>query len=216
MESTYRIKMRNLIILFICCFGYHSQAQNFDEFFNQKKTQKEYLIKQIALLKFYGNFLKEGYGIVDSGLNTIKNFNKTEYNLHSSYFTSLESINPTIAKSPIVDEIIRYKTGTISLLTNLKTPFQMGSYQAKFIEEVKSKVISETQKEFNFFKLVLTPGKLILTDEERLIQIQKIHNSIKEKYEFAQSFVDNVRLVINQKQQEQLQFQASKKIFNLK
>lgn len=208
--------MKNLIIVFICCFGYQSQAQTFKEFFRQKETQKEYLMKQIIALKFYGDFLKEGYGIVDSGLNTIKNFNKTEFSLHSGYFNSLKGINPVVANSPMIGEITNWKNRTINLLGNLKTQSQTGTPEAEYIEKVKSKVISECQKEFSILKLVLTPGKLELTDEERLNQIEKLHKSMQNKYEFAESFVHSVKLLENQKRNEQLQLKASKEMFNLK
>ncbi len=208
--------MKNLIIFFICCFGYQSQAQTFNEFFRQTKTQKEYLMKQIIALKFYGDFLKEGYGFVDSGLNTIKNFNKTESELHSGYFNSLKEINPVVANSPMIGEITDWKNRTISLLGNLKTSSQTGSSEAEYIEKVKRNVIAECQKEFSFLKLLLTPGKLELKDEGRLNQIEKLHHSMRDKYEFSESFVSSVKLLENQKRNEQRQLKASKEMFNLK
>lgn len=208
--------MKNLIIFFICCFGYQSQAQTFNEFFRQTKTQKEYLMKQIIALKFYGDFLKEGYGIVDSGLNTIKNFNKTESELHSGYFNSLKEINPVVANSPMIGEITNWKNRTISLLGNLKTPSQTGISEAEYIEEVKRHVIAECQKEFSFLKLVITSGKLELTDQERLTQIEKLHTSMRNKHEFTESFIRSVKLLDNQRQNEQRQLKASKEMFNLK
>ncbi len=206
--------MKNLIIILIICFGFESQAQTFNEFFRQKKTQKEYLMKQIIALKFYGDFLKEGYGIVDSGLNTIKNFNKTEFGLHSGYFNSLQAINPMVENSSMIGEITNWKNRTIGLMTNLKT--QIASPEAEYIENVKRKVITECQKEFSFLKLVLTPGKLELTDDQRLNQIEKLHDSMRDKFEFAESFVRSVKLLENQRRNDQRQLKASKQMFNLK
>lgn len=45
-----------------------AEAQTFDEWFRQKKTQKKYLVQQIAALKVYLGYLKEGYEIAQKGM----------------------------------------------------------------------------------------------------------------------------------------------------
>ena len=63
-------KMTLLLILFIS-FGQLLQAQTFAEWFQQKKTQKKYLVKKIAALQVYIEFAEKGYKIAKEGLNTI-------------------------------------------------------------------------------------------------------------------------------------------------
>jgi hypothetical protein len=208
--------MKNFLIISFCFFGLQSQAQTFNEFFRQKKTQKEYLLKQIIALEFYRDFLREGFNIVDSGLNTINTFKDAEANLHAGYFNSLKSVNPVIANNPMIAEIMGWNNQTISLLNNLEISSELGSSELIYIQWVKTNLISECQKEFNFFRLVITPGKLELTDEQRLSQLQKIHVSMRHKYEFALNYVRNVELLESQKRNELQQLEASKNRFNLK
>ena len=51
-----------------------------------KKTQKKYLLQQIAALKVYISYAKKGYNIVSSGINTIRDIKKGELNLHNNFY----------------------------------------------------------------------------------------------------------------------------------
>ncbi|HTN19769.1 MAG TPA: hypothetical protein VL125_04805 [Pelobium sp.] len=208
--------MKNFLIISFCFFGLHCQAQTFNEFFRQKKTQKEYLLKQITALEFYHGFLREGFNIVDSGLNAINTFKEAESSLHAGYFNSLKAINPVIAKNPMIAEIVGWKNQTINLLSNLKISSVLGDAQLIYIQRVKANLISECQKDFNFFRLVITPSKLELTDEQRLNQLHKIHQSMRDKHDFVLSFVRDVELLESQKRNQLQQLKASKNRFNIK
>lgn len=53
------------IILFIMFFVNRSHAQTWDEWFNQKSTQKKYLLQQIAAFEAYLSYAKKGYDIAN-------------------------------------------------------------------------------------------------------------------------------------------------------
>ena len=57
-----------LLITTILC-----NAQGLSEWFNQKATQKKYLLQQIAALQVYIGYLQKGYSIAKTGLTTIGN-----------------------------------------------------------------------------------------------------------------------------------------------
>src|SRR3954466_3372099 len=84
------------IISLLLAFAGQSQGQTFSEWFRQKKTQKKYLIEQIAALQVYEDYLEKGYSIVNEGLSQIKDIKHGDYDLHSGYFSSIKNINPTI------------------------------------------------------------------------------------------------------------------------
>ena len=56
------------------------------------------MLKQIAKLEIYIIDLEKGYKIAREGLTTIGEIKKGEFNLHSLFFSSLESVNPVVAK----------------------------------------------------------------------------------------------------------------------
>lgn len=59
-----------------------SKVQTFHEWFRQKKTQKKYLIQQIAALKVYLGYVQKGYSIAQKGLTTVSNIKKGNFDLH--------------------------------------------------------------------------------------------------------------------------------------
>src|SRR3954466_1406137 len=97
------------IILLLTTLAAHSNAQTFSEWFRQKKTQKKYLIEQIAALEVYAGHLEKGYSILSEGLSQINSIKHGEFGLHDAYFYSLKNINPHIKDYTTVDEIISLK-----------------------------------------------------------------------------------------------------------
>ena len=56
--------MKKILILFLLTIIVTTtQAQTFAEWFRQKKTQKQYLIQQIAALQVYIGYAQKGYSI---------------------------------------------------------------------------------------------------------------------------------------------------------
>ncbi|ULT42931.1 conjugal transfer protein TraI [Niabella defluvii] len=73
-----RMKKILLFLLLVVSAGSNLQAQTFAEWFQQKKTQKKYLLQQIAALQVYIGYAKKGYNIAKDGLNTIGGFTRGE------------------------------------------------------------------------------------------------------------------------------------------
>ncbi len=64
--------MKTILLVIATVLLFQSaNAQTWDEWFKQKKTQKKYLVQQIAALRVYLDYLKKGYTVVHNGLNTI-------------------------------------------------------------------------------------------------------------------------------------------------
>src|SRR5688572_25460063 len=94
----------NILVFFISC--QLSQAQTYDEWFRQNKTQKKYLLQQITALQVYIDYAAKGYSIATKGLSTIENIKHGDFNLHSDYFKSLSFVKPAIKHYAKVAAII--------------------------------------------------------------------------------------------------------------
>src|SRR5438093_6658250 len=93
-------------------------AQTFSEWFEQKETQKKYLIEQIAALQTYLGYVQKGYSIAQKGLTTISNIKNGEFNLHTDYFNSLRSVNPNIKSCAKVADIIAMQLRIVQAYKN--------------------------------------------------------------------------------------------------
>ena len=94
-EKTLSMK-KIVAIALLLSFATSGSAQTFAEWFNQKATQRKYLIQQIAALQVYIGYVSKGYSIAKNGLNTIRDIKRGDFNLHNSYLTSLVTVNPKI------------------------------------------------------------------------------------------------------------------------
>jgi hypothetical protein len=93
--------------------------------------QKKYMIQQIAALQVYIGYLQKGYSIAKKGLNVIGDLKKGEFNLHSTYFNSLKSVNPKIRNSEKVAGCI---TLQVQLLQVFNSTYQQLKQSKQFSE----------------------------------------------------------------------------------
>src|SRR5437762_1594743 len=99
--------MRTTILaLFALVLSNISISQTAAEWTQQKRTQKKYLLQQIAALQTYLGYVKKGYGIADKGISTVQMIKNGEWNLHKDFFSSLSLVNPAIKKCGKVADIM--------------------------------------------------------------------------------------------------------------
>ncbi|MDT4843538.1 hypothetical protein D3C71_89640 [compost metagenome] len=179
-------------------------AQTYNEWFRQKKTQKEYLLKQITALHTYSNYLKKGYGIVKDGTGAISDITGEALDLHKSYFFSLKSVNPELLKSGKVSAIIdfhknmdiqRRSTWKRIGLSDLFTPPERIHIRALFdgLEKDCNRTLQELE-------MVVTNGKIELKDDERLQRIDAMYMATQKLYKLHRGTITAVNGVMDGRQ----------------
>lgn len=178
------------------------QAQTFAEFFNQKKTQRKYLIEQIAALKIYTGYLKKGYDVVSTGLSTVKEFSNGEFSLHNSFISSLKTVSPVIRNNVKVVQIISMQLEITKSFRNISKG-GLSINTANYVESVRANILEECNNDLGELLLIITSGKVEMEDDERLQRLDKIYESMLNKLAFVQSFSNQVNLVNQQRNNQQ-------------
>lgn len=207
--------MRVSIILLLLLLSSMAKSQTWDEFFRQKATQKEYLLQQLAALKLYADYLSKGYQIADKGLKTIKGFTKGEFDLHSVYFESLKTVNPAVAGNKNIAEILIWQAGIIKGFKSINGKAIKSGNDKSYIENVRSKVLSECVRDVEDLFAVISSGELEMKDDERLKRIDKLHSDMRDKYQFTESFISHIKVLNLQREQEKQNSSVSKKIYGI-
>lgn len=205
--------MKSLIIMMLCCFTMKLKAQTWDEIFRQKKTQKEYLLKQLIALKSYGNFLQKGYEIVGGGLKTIKDLKNGEFDLHQDFFNSLKSINPAVANNPQIAAIVNLEKGIYNSFKTLMYS-RLSTAEIDYINSVKKKVLEESNQDLESLSAILKPDQLEMQDNQRIQRINELHQSMVSKYQFTKAFISGIILLQNQKEKEKQEIKWSELMLN--
>lgn len=206
-----------LVTCLVAFASFHtSYGQTFAEFFNQKKTQKKYLLEQLAALKVYGGYLKKGYQIVDNGLQTIRDFTDGEFSLHNAFITGLKKVSPVIRANSKVVEIIEMQLAIGKAFNNIKSNPNLSVYNQLYIQEVKENLWEESLKDLEELLLVITSGKLEMGDDERMERLNKVYVSMRDKSAFVQYFTGEVNLLIAQREMEKQSIEKLRNSYGIK
>lgn len=212
--------MKYLIIIIIgISLSTTAPAQVWNEWFKQKETQKKYLAKQIVLLRLYLRYVKKGYDIAGKGLTAIHNIRNGEFNLHRDFFVSLQNVNPHIANSAKVADIIAFQVYVIRDLKVVKnfcannqnfTPEEL-----RYVAEVYSNMLFLSDACISELLMIIRPSQTGMKDDERLMRIDKLYEDMRDKHAFVQSFDNDVRLIAKERQREQNEVQSLRKQFEV-
>jgi hypothetical protein len=205
--------MKALLIIVVVCLCQIAHAQTTEEFLNQKATQKKYLLQQLAALRMYASYLKQGYDIANKGLNKIKSFTKGEFNLHEVFFESLKAINPAIVNNRQITEIYKWQSGIVNAFKS-SSQLKFSASERSYFIEVKSRVLKECGYDIDDLLLIITSNHLEMTDDERFARIEKIHASMNDKYQFSKSFTSGIKALSIQRAQEEQKLEASELLLN--
>lgn len=178
-----------------------ASAQTWNEIFKQKKTQKKYLLQQIAALQVYIGYAKKGYDLVGSGIHLVKDITGGEFGLHKAFFASLAVVNPGIKNSAVVGEIVSDGLGIISVMNHWKD-LELSETEWAYVALVKSNLLAECARDLEELILVTTSGKLETKDDERLRRLEKLRLSVQDKYDFALSFTSELEILVRQRLRE--------------
>lgn len=199
-------------------FAGQAQSPNWNEWFRQKKTQRKYLIQQIAALKVYLEYLKKGYDIAQKGLTTIGDIKNGTFNLDKDYFSSLKQVNPVVRNSPKVNAVLAYQHSIVKdfkkLYEDSRDEEMLTPEEIRYIENVYHNMLTECEDSIDELTLITTSGEAEMKDDERLHRLDKVHEDMLEKYAFTKDFTASVRLIILNRSKEKRETQELQKSYS--
>ena len=208
--------MKTLTVLFLLALSLsHSNAQTFDEWFNQKKTQKKYLIEQIVALQVYLDYLKKGYTIAHNGLTAIENIKNGNFNLDRDFFKSLKNVKPAISNSVKVVDIIAFQYSIIHDMKNVYQFCQNNKHftpeEVRYVARIHTSMLILCDASLSELHTIIQSDNAQMTDEERLQRIDKIHDDLKDKQAFVRAFGNDTRLLALEREEEGIEINLLRK-----
>lgn len=206
------VKMIMLVILIgLCKIGY---SQGVVGFFTQKQTQTQYLVQQIAALKLYAGYLKQGYKIVDGGLNTIGDIKGGHLKLDEHYFEGLKRLHPKVRhQSAAVVKVHNNILKTIALGRKLvREASSLDGPDVAFAEEV-FKNAQKTAGDLHISLEQILDEGVKMTDDERLGRVNQIYNAMLIQYQGLKVFNHDLQKLEIQKLQELKEVKIMKQLY---
>ncbi len=197
-----------------------TDAQTPAEWTQQKKTQKKYLLQQIAALQVYLSYAKKGYDIASKGINTVRDIKSGDLNLHMEFFTSLKNVNPKISRYVKVADIIAYQVRIIKqtkqTIQGIRETKQFTTDELNYCKKVFDNLLQECVKTIDELFMVITPNQLQMKDDERIKRIDKLYLEMQDKYSFCSSFSEEMGVLSVQRLGEQIEINRSKLVNGIK
>ena len=176
-------------------------------------------VEKLAQLKKILNNMYQGYQIVSKGYNTIKDISKGNFNLHQVFIDGLMQVSPLVRKYKKIADIIssqaqlvkEYKTA----FSRFKTSSLFNATEIKYMSNVYDNLFNKSLQNLDELAMIITAGKLRMSDDERINAIDKIYQDIGDKLIFLRTFNKENNMLAIQRGRETVDTKVSKKLNGL-
>lgn len=197
-----------------------AKAQTWDEWFRQKKTQKKYLVQQIAALRVFKNYAKKGYDIAKDGLKCIGDFAQSEFDLHISHFKSLKKVSPKVKGYHQIQECLRIYSSIVKSCKNsedqLQTDPVFSSSELEMVYRVHDRLLGEADRLLSELDRVITDGELEMSDSERLAYIGRVHQQLEATRVMSAEFIGSNQNLERNRRQRILELEVLRELYGIK
>lgn len=176
-------------------------------------------VEKLAQLKKILSNMKKGYEIVSNGYNTIKNISKGNFNLHDAFLNALLQVSPTVKKYKRIADIITCQSQIIkeykSAFKRFKASNLFNVSETNYMEDVYKNLFNKSLQNLDELTIVITAGKLRMSDDERIAAIDRIYNEMSDKLVFLRSFNNEGNVLAVQRGREMVDTKVSQKLNGL-
>jgi hypothetical protein len=206
---------KSVVILWIILFSFSAKVV-------AQSTEVQQLllnVEKLAQLKKILSNMKKGYEIVSTGYNTIKDISKGNFNLHQAFLDGLMQVSPAVKKYKKIAEIISFQT---QLGKEYKSAFRrfdasnlFNENEIKYMSNVYGNLFNKSLQNLEELAMVITAGKLRMSDDERINAIDRIFDDMGDKLVFLRTFNKENNVLAIQRGREMVDTKVSKKLNGL-
>ena len=190
--------------------------------FSQSQEAKQLLlnVEKLAQLKLMLSHMKTGYQILEKGYTSIKNISQGNFNLHRDFLDGLLQVSPAVKQYSKVADIIRVQLKLVkeskAALAEFLGSKQFTITEIEYLGNVYTNLLKECLKMLDELAMVVTAGKLRMSDDERLQAIDKIYDEVMEQYTFLNEFNNGTAILSLQREKEKMDIDLMRKVHGLK
>lgn len=206
--------MKKLIVIMIMCsMSFQLKAQS------DEVQQLLLNIEKLAQFKKILKNMKNGYQIIFKGYTAVKDISQGNFNLHKTFLDGLMQVSPAVKKYKRIADIISYQLRIAKeyklAFNRFKEEKQFTIDEIDYLGKVYGNLFNESLKSLDELSMVITSGKLRMSDDERLQAIDKIYLAVEEQYSFLKEFTNNSNLLSLQRKAEMAEIEMSRRLYGL-
>jgi hypothetical protein len=177
-------------------------------------------VEKLAQFKAILSDMKKGYTILSTGYNSVKNIAQGNFSLHETFLDGLMLVSPEVRKYYKIADIISDQSAIVSEYKTAYRRFSgsgnFGTSELDYLGKVYGQLFSQSLENLDQLIMVITAGKLRMSDDERLQAIDRIHADTQDKLVFLRSFNRETGILNVQRQKERADISGTAAYYNLK
>lgn len=207
--------MKKMIFL-ILCVGYSITAFSQLQDIKQLQLDLEKLVQMKAMLSNMYN----GYATLTSGYKQVTGLAKGNFDLHKTWLDQLLQVAPQVRKYPIIQIILDKQSSVLAeaataytayIRSGLLVPKELSAIKNRF-DQFKSLIARKLDQ----LTIVLTPGILRMSDQERINTIDRIDKDVGEAVTLVMAEVKEQNAVVAERVQQKKDIGAMRAWYGLK
>lgn len=190
--------------------------------FGQSDDVKQLLldVEKLTQFKQILKDLKQGYEIVSTGYNTIKNISQGNFDMHKAFLDGLLQVSPEVRKYKSVSDIIDMQLQIVkefkSALKRFRNNGEFTVEEIDFFNKTYNNLLKKSLIDLDDLATVLTDGKLRMSDDERLHFIDTLFGNMQDKLIFLRHFNSSASILAIQRENEQRDVDVMRKVYDVK
>jgi hypothetical protein len=189
----------------------HAQAQELEELALD--------IQKLAALKSILKEMYDGYKILTTGYNAVKDISQGNFSLHKLFLDGLLTVSPTVKKYVRIVDIINSQ---LTIVTEYKTALAhfrgiqlFNNSDINYLQSVYNNVFNRSLQNLDELAMIITDNQLRASDAERINAIDRIYKDMEDKLEFLRQFDNNAGLLATQRQKALEENQSLQRLYGI-
>jgi hypothetical protein len=150
--------------------------------------------------------MKKGYDILFKGYTVIRDISQGNFNLHKTFLDALFEVSPTVRKYKKIAGIVEMQLRLVKQYKAANNRFAAGGQftvgELAYISRVYERLLDESLKSLDDLAMVITAGRLRMSDDERLTAIDRIYAEMEERLVFLNTFNGKTSVLAVQRAKE--------------
>jgi DNA repair ATPase RecN len=176
-------------------------------------------IEKLAQFKQILKDLKQGYEILSSGYNAIRNISEGNFDLHKTFLDGLLAVSPEVKKYTKVSDIIKMQLKIVNEYKNAFKRFKNNGHftseEIDYLSQTYNNLFKKSLNDLDELATVLTAGKLRMSDDERLHFIDNVFENMQDKLIFLKHFNSSASILAIQREREQSDIDIMRKLYDV-
>jgi len=205
--------MKHLIITILMAWPLFAYGQK------DEAAQLALNYQKLAQLKSILSNMKKGYDIVSKGYGAIKDISEGNFSLHDAFLSGLLAVSPAVKNYRRVADIIDCQRRIVKEYRTAYDRFRTDPHfqpaELSYMGKVYANLFNQSIHNLDELAMVVTAGKLRMSDDERLQAIDRIFADTEDKLSFLRDFNNSTKLLSLRRRTEAGQVERMQQVYGI-